>query len=133
MQFVISSKGQDHVDLMVQAFIFFFFSLALIKFCEFPFTYTWVCLFLLLRNFCVFLQFSSVVLPTKQFLMLFISGLAQSVQSKVPDLLEFARSHPTELAAGLAEYRDQHGHNPTFERSHLFLQPMFQKLGLLQP
>lgn len=64
--------------------------------------------------------------------MLFISGLAQSVRSKVPDLLEFAQSHPTELAAGLVEYRKQHGHNPSFERLHLFLQPTFQKLGVSQ-
>jgi hypothetical protein len=58
--------------------------------------------------------------------------LAQSVQSKKPDLLEFAKAHPTELAAGLVEYRNQHGHNPSFERLHIFLQPTFQKLGLLE-
>ena len=59
-------------------------------------------------------------------------GLAQSVLPKKPDLLEFAKAHPTELAAGLLEYRNQHGHNPSFERLHLFLQPTFQKLGLLE-
>jgi hypothetical protein len=54
------------------------------------------------------------------------------VLSKKPDLLEFAKAHPAELATGLVEYRNQHGHNPSFERLHWFLQPTFQKLDLLK-